>query len=639
MSVFCFSACAPPGVRACLDGERLTRKGEYAQAIEKLKVATDTDLLRHDSRAWNLLGLAYHHDGQVTNAFAAYQNAVARDSKLASTHYNLGWLYFDQNQFPYAVSEFRTYTRLDPNQHLGWIMLAAAHLRARQFDEAERCYKNAAQLESGSARVLNDLGVVKVQQRRPREAQSYFMASLQKDPAYAPALLNSAIISHHYFTNYTSALGAYRKFLETDPIQPHSEAVKLVVAKLQLALSPPPSPQESNLVAEASAPPVVSNTETNTIVDEPVPESQSRVTNNVSSNLVAVASVPEPAQPEVPHEDTEVKKLEPASNPDVADVTPHATNSPPESVDSPPKPDAEVSSTEIESVTVSEGVRLQMAQNEDTASVPDVENPGILETQTDVPESSDNIAKKPLILPVKPRESKWRIPDRLNPGRWFRAKDSATTEQTEFEPDIPDLEPENDSITEPSQEVESAVPDVPVPPQRVVQTRSYRYRVFAPPVAGDRSQAMDLFSDGLKAHRERRLADAIEAYQNAINADSSFFAAYYNLGLAAYDIKDYAESLSSYEIALSLDPGSFDARYNFALALRHGRFLHDAARELERTLIDHGNVSKVHFTLAKMYADELFETDLARRHYRKVLDLSPRHPQAPAIRYWLAAHP
>jgi len=29
----------------------------------------------------------------------------------------------------------------------------------------------------------------------------------------------------------------------------------------------------------------------------------------------------------------------------------------------------------------------------------------------------------------------------------------------------------------------------------------------------------------------------------------------------------------------------------------------------------------------------------ARQHYLKVLEVEPRHPQAGAIRYWLAANP
>ena len=629
-SVFCLSACAPPGVRACLDGERLTRQGEYAQAIEKLKVATA--MLPDDSRAWNLLGLAYHQDGRVTNAFEAYQNAVSRDSNLAPVHYNLGCLYFDQNQFRNAVLEFSTYTRLDPNRDVGWMMLAATHLRSRQFDEAERCYLTAAQLKSDSARVLNDLGVVKVQQRRPREALNYFMASLQKDSSFSSALLNSAIVHHRYFTNYPAAMEAYRKFLATDVRPLHSEAVKQVVAKLELVLSPRPSPSESNSVE------VVSNTVPKAAVDGPGPESQNTVTNIVSSNHVAAATVPKSAQLEVPREETEIKNPELAPNSDAANAASSETNSPSASVESSPKLNPEVFNPEIESVTVSDAVRPQMAQNEGASSGPDAEDTDIVDAKPDVPEPTDNSTNKPLILPIKPKESKWRI-ERLNPVRWFRAKDSSSTEQAVSEQDLPHQEPEGDLATDPSEEVESVVSVAPSRPKPVVQTPSYSYRIAAPPVAGDRSKAESLFADGLTAHRERRLADAIESYRNAINEDPSFFEAYYNLGLAAYDIKDLAQSLAAYEVALSLNPGSLDARYNFALALRRGGFLHDAARELDRALIDHGDAAKVHFTLAKIYADELFETELARRHYRRVLELSPRHSQAPAIRYWLAAHP
>jgi Flp pilus assembly protein TadD len=46
-----------------------------------------------------------------------------------------------------------------------------------------------------------------------------------------------------------------------------------------------------------------------------------------------------------------------------------------------------------------------------------------------------------------------------------------------------------------------------------------------------------------------------------------------------------------------------------------------------------------HLTLANLYANRLGESAKARAHYRKVLELEPKHPESVAIRYWLAANP
>jgi hypothetical protein len=47
---------------------------------------------------------------------------------------------------------------------------------------------------------------------------------------------------------------------------------------------------------------------------------------------------------------------------------------------------------------------------------------------------------------------------------------------------------------------------------------------------------------------------------------------------------------------------------------------------------------RVHFSLGHLYAEYLGRTDLARAHYRKVLEMDSQHAQASAIRYWLQAH-
>jgi protein O-GlcNAc transferase len=135
------------------------------------------------------------------------------------------------------------------------------------------------------------------------------------------------------------------------------------------------------------------------------------------------------------------------------------------------------------------------------------------------------------------------------------------------------------------------------------------------------------------------MTDAMAGYQEATRLDPSFFEAHYNLGLAAYDMRDFGLSLSAYERALSINATSADARFNFAFALQEANFPEDAARELERILAARPDEARAHFAVAKLYAEPLARVDLARAHYRKVLQLDPQHPQATAIRYWLSDHP
>src|SRR5689334_11670851 len=89
------SACAPPGPRALLNGERQIREGKFDQAVESLQTATR--LLPRNAQAFNHLGLAFQGKRQFAPALAAYQKALSLDYKLAAAHYNLGCLYLEQN--------------------------------------------------------------------------------------------------------------------------------------------------------------------------------------------------------------------------------------------------------------------------------------------------------------------------------------------------------------------------------------------------------------------------------------------------------------------------------------------------------------------------------------------------------------
>ena len=85
------AGCTPRGARALIDGKRLLDQGQYAQAVEKLQLATS--LLATNAQAWNYLGLACHQAGQPTNAAQAYQKALALNPDLTEARFNLGCLW------------------------------------------------------------------------------------------------------------------------------------------------------------------------------------------------------------------------------------------------------------------------------------------------------------------------------------------------------------------------------------------------------------------------------------------------------------------------------------------------------------------------------------------------------------------
>jgi Flp pilus assembly protein TadD len=73
--------------------------------------------------------------------------------------------------------------------------------------------------------------------------------------------------------------------------------------------------------------------------------------------------------------------------------------------------------------------------------------------------------------------------------------------------------------------------------------------------------------------------------------------------------------------------------------LLKGGYAIDAADEFQQLLAAAPNDARLHLSLANIYAQKLGDPVPARKHYQRVLELQPHHPQASAIRAWLAGNP
>jgi tetratricopeptide (TPR) repeat protein len=246
-------------------------------------------------------------------------------------------------------------------------------------------------------------------------------------------------------------------------------------------------------------------------------------------------------------------------------------------------------------------------------------------------------------------EEKRSLADRLNPANWFTRGRSPpiTTPLDSYPRNAPQAgsslrtnsvaqpisTPKASSSPESALKKEEPANNLPAPWPR------YSYHSTEEPVHGDRARALDAVARGVESHRQRKISDAVQAYREAAQLDPSFFEAHYNLGLAAYELKNWPLSLSAYETALSINPTSTNARFNFAVVLERAGYLLDAVDQLEKTINQHPDETRAHFSLARISAEQLNQPNAAIRHYQKVLELEPQHPQASAIRQWLLAQP
>lgn len=208
---------------------------------------------------------------------------------------------------------------------------------------------------------------------------------------------------------------------------------------------------------------------------------------------------------------------------------------------------------------------------------------------------------------------------------------------------VPPVTPTN---RPPVKVAKATVPKTHTPPGTATKTEVpavagvARYRYVKPqrPVPGaveDPESLKRMFDAAFHHHRINELDKAIAGYRNVLAVNPAYQQAYVNIALAMQVQGEVAEALPVYEQALAINPLSKVTRHGFASALSRSEYYVDAAQEFHKLLEVYKDDLSAHLALGGLYSDHLKNPDKAEVHFRKVLELSPQHPQAASIRQWL----
>ena len=585
--------CRATGPDKVWEAEELLREGKNAEALTLLQEAVQ--MSPRSAPAWNYLGVAYQKLGDHARAVQAYSYALTLDQNLAAAKLNLGLANLESGNYTAAAEALVTYTALRPHDTNGALRLAQAYFgqaknvaakdRNRFYDAVGRALGRAG----NSPESLNMQGVLDAQRGRHREAYTNFVTALQKAPKYEVARLNLAVLHHGAFRDPAGALAIYKELYSSAPTGLDTFSLQRAIASLEVELSPRFVPPRADTIVTQTAPVVVvTNTPHTSAPPRIVITNKAPATNLVEKKTAPPAVViTNPPQAKVEKPPAKEKPAPPV----VAKAKPEV----PTTVERP------VAETEPKP----EPKPVEVATTPEIVLQPPVDTPSTVTNQ--VAESD----KKPGIL------------SKLNPAKWFDRKTG---------PKPPVVAGRN---ADPAPVNRPLTTNLPAPPQYP----KYRYIGTFILQDGEREEARPHFLVGLGAHTDRKYTAAIAAYKRAIAADPRYFEAHHNLALAYMQAGDLGNALIGFEKALHLDPVSVEARYNFATALDAAGYSKDAADELERALAADPRSVKAHLFLARINADRLQNIPKAKEHYRKVIELDPRHPKAVDIRYWLAANP
>jgi tetratricopeptide (TPR) repeat protein len=613
------AGCRPHGIEALRRGDEALRAGQTEQAISLLEQAV-TDL-PSESRAWNHLGLAYRAAGRDGEALKAHLRALERNPGFAEAWFNVGLLQFEQGNWLESERALRTCLGNEAlrTNAVAWRTLGLAQLESNQIDLAERSLATATRLAPRDVEAWNGVGLTQVARRRHRDALKTFAYIAQVAPEHAPARLNAAVVTHQHMGDRREAIPLYRAYLALNP--PNAADVEGLVAQLERSLkpvvvtdAPPPvagtkAPVRvaTNLVSRTTNPPAKLPTNAVPAVVRTGPTNSvatnfARLVRPLATNAPAKPVVVEP--PQKPEPEPQVVRVEPEPKLAVArDVKPAPVAAPPRN--SPP---------------------AAPATNPPAAAVPEIAK---------VDPATEPEAERGFWQKANPGNWNWR---KSNPVSWFggRGEPSATNRPTPLNQTTTNRASARNTLGLPR--ATNSVPAAPtVKPKPVVPRRQRQVPDTIAP--GNRSAAELKFNEAILAHNRRDFAGAAVLYEQAAQADPSFYPAHHNLALLALDLNEPAKAVTAAEYATTLQPDSTASRQLYAAALQRANFPADAAEQVERLLQANPNDAQCHLTVAGLYASALGETAQARAHYQRVLELEPNHPQAAAIRIWLAGNP
>ena len=663
LSLF-LGGCSPSGERALIEGDRLLQIGKSTEAIPLLeRAALD---LPQNAPALNHLGLAYHASGKTNEARRAYLRALEVDRNRIEATYNLAITHLERGELLEAEKGLRAYLVAHPTDAAVWEVLAQLQFQSGRWDDADRSFATIQPTGAISADGWNSRGLLSLRKRRFKDAVNCFQYALSLNPAATTPLYNLGV-SYQLQGDRRSAAAQYRRWLAVNPSAPQSAAVQELVRQWETPATPPTA-----LVSTNAPTPLV-------------PQRPGRPTAPVAptqrTNAVAVTEAPRPLATTTPPPTAPTSPTRTAEPPAVKPVVP------PQIVPPPPPP--------LQVVNVQEDPPLRPAQDEPVAkpaakpvaaaptgvaapapqkptepAVSAAPSPSAAEGKTTPTaletDDANNPAKRSLWQRVTP--GKW-----ANPVQWFRkSSETNTAAASDARPPGNPAEVAAKAVSKPSSSPQkkptplsppaavgpatapttaattpataSAAPSKPAPRTEIAQVRRpapprYVRRAIGLLPAGNRTVAEPHFQQGIGAHQRRDLINAAAQYRRATEVDPSFHEAYHNLALVALDQGDVNLALVACEQALLLRPADSESRRNFAVALKQAGYPQDAAEQIELFLAAKPTETALHLAVAGLYAGELEDPAKARNHYESVLALEPSHPQAAAIRGWLASHP
>ncbi|MDI6686795.1 MAG: tetratricopeptide repeat protein [Desulfobacterales bacterium] len=212
-------------------GEAYIREGDYTKALGKLLEAEK--LYSKDQHLQYDLGLVYMAKERLDLAIHHFKKAVEIKPDYTPAKNSLGAAYLAQKRWDDAIACFKEITEdllyvtpHYPLSNLGW-----AYYNKKEYDLAEKYYKDALKIEPRFAIALSGLGKTYIAKGRISEAIAALEKTVKNSPNSAQLYLDLAD-AYRLSQEYGKALDAYSKVIELAPDSPLAVDAKKEIKNL-----------------------------------------------------------------------------------------------------------------------------------------------------------------------------------------------------------------------------------------------------------------------------------------------------------------------------------------------------------------------------------------------------------------------
>ena len=135
-------------------------------------------------------GVAFHRQGRIAEAGAAYARACEADPAHVAARFNLAVALHDRGAHPEAERAYKDAIALKPDLVQALNNLANLYLEQERLAEAVDALTRATKVAPAFAPPWNNLGNALLKLGRTEEAVAHFSRSLEMDPAFVEARMN-----------------------------------------------------------------------------------------------------------------------------------------------------------------------------------------------------------------------------------------------------------------------------------------------------------------------------------------------------------------------------------------------------------------------------------------------------------------